>query len=35
MDEKKPMEDETRKLRFLVVFMSVFVIVLFGLAPLV
>jgi len=35
MDHKKQQEEETRKLALVVVFMSVFVIVLFGLGPLV
>ncbi len=36
MDKKKSMEnDDTRKLAFVVVYMSVFVLVLFGLGPLV
>ena len=35
MEKKKPLEDETRRLAFAVVYMSVFVIVLFGLGPLV
>jgi len=35
MEEKKPLEDETRRLAFAVVYMSVFVLVLFGLGPLV
>ncbi len=35
MDKKKPLEDETRRLTFAVIYMSVFVLVLFGLGPLV
>ena len=35
MDKQKPLEDETRKLTLFVIFMSVFVLVLFGLGPLV
>jgi hypothetical protein len=35
MDEKKQREDETRKLTFVVIFMSLFVVVLFGLGPLI
>ncbi len=35
MDEKKQREDETRKLTFVVIFMSLFVAVLFGLGPLI
>ena len=35
MDNKKPVEEDTRKLTFLVVFMSLFVLVLFGLGPLI
>ena len=36
MDKKKSMENnDTRKLTFVVVYMSVFVLVLFGLGPLV
>lgn len=33
MDNKKPMEDETRKLALVVVYMSMFVLILFGLIP--
>jgi len=34
MDKKKPLEeDETRKLTFVVIYMAVFVLVLFGLGP--
>ncbi len=33
MDKKKPSEEETRKLTFVVIYMSVFVLVLFGLGP--
>jgi hypothetical protein len=33
MDKKKPLEDETRKLTFAVIYLSVFVLVLFGLGP--
>lgn len=32
---KKLMEEETKKLTFVVIFLSVFVIVLFGLGPLI
>ena len=35
MDKKIPLDDETRKLIFVVIYMSVFVLVLFGLGPLV
>jgi len=35
MQNKKQVEDDTRKLIFAVVYMSVFVLVLFGLGPLV
>jgi len=35
MDKKKPLEEETRKLAYVVIYMSVFVLVLFGLGPLV
>lgn len=35
MDDKKQHEEETKKLTFAVIFMSLFVIVLFGLGPLV
>ncbi len=35
MDKQKPLEDETRKLKFFVIFMSMFVLVIFGLGPLV
>ncbi len=33
MEKKKQIEEETRKLSFVVLFLSMFVIVLFGLAP--
>jgi hypothetical protein len=33
MDKKKPLEDETRKLTFAVIYMAMFVLVLFGLGP--
>ena len=33
MDKKKPLEDETRRLTYVVIYMSVFVLVLFGLGP--
>jgi len=35
MDDKKPFEekDETRKLTFVVIYMTMFVLVLFGLGP--
>ena len=35
MEDKKQREDETRKLTFVVIFMSLFVVVLFGLGPLI
>jgi len=35
MDNKKSMENDTRKLAFVVVYMSVFVFILFGLGPLI
>ncbi|GMR01496.1 MAG: hypothetical protein BMS9Abin19_0888 [Gammaproteobacteria bacterium] len=37
MDKKKPLglEDETRRLTFAIIYMSMFVLVLFGLGPLV
>jgi hypothetical protein len=35
MYSKKPLEDDTRKLTFVVVFMLLFVLVLFGLGPLI
>ena len=35
MDDKKQQDDETRKLTFVVIFMSLFVVVLFGLGPLI
>ncbi len=35
MNTKKPTEEETRRLTFIVIFMSILVLVLFGLAPLV
>ncbi len=35
MDEKKSVEDETKRLTFFVVFMSIFVTVLFGLVPMI
>ena len=35
MDRNKPVEEETRRLTFAVIFMSIFVLVLFGLAPIV
>ncbi len=35
MDDKKQQEDETRKLTFVVIFMSLFVVVLFGLGPII
>jgi hypothetical protein len=35
MDDKKKQDDETRKLTFVVIFMSLFVVVLFGLGPLI
>ena len=33
MDNKKPLEDDTRKLAFVVIYMAMFVFVLFGLIP--
>ena len=33
MDNKKSSDDDTRKLTFVVIFMAMFVIVLFGLIP--
>ncbi len=35
MEKKKPLEDETRKLTYAVICMSMVVLVLFGLGPLV
>ncbi len=35
MDTRKQIEGETRKLRFVVVYMSIFVVALFGLVPLI
>jgi hypothetical protein len=35
MDDKKKQEVETRKLTFVVIFMSLFVVVLFGLGLLI
>lgn len=35
MDSKKPADEDTRKLAFVVVVMSIFVLVLYGLGPLV
>jgi len=35
MDNKKPLEDDTRKLAFVVIYMAMFVLVLFGLIPAV
>ena len=35
MDNKRPVEEDTRKLTFVVIYMSVFVLVLFGLGPLI
>jgi hypothetical protein len=35
MDDKKKQDDETRKLTFVVIFMSLFVVVIFGLGPLI
>ena len=35
MDKKKSLENETRRLTLAVIYMSVFVLVLFGLGPLV
>lgn len=35
MDNKKAIEDETKKLKFAVIYMSMFVLVLFGLGPMI
>ena len=35
MDNKKTLEDETKKLKFVVIYMSMFVLVLFGLGPMI
>jgi hypothetical protein len=35
MDNKKTIEDETKKLKFVVIYMSMFVLVLFGLGPMI
>ena len=35
MDNKKPLEEETRKLTYAVIYMSMFVMVLFGLGPMI
>lgn len=35
MENKKQVTDDTKKLAFVVVYMSMFVVVLFGLAPFV
>jgi hypothetical protein len=35
MDNKKAIEDETKKLKFVVIYMSMFVLVLFGLGPMI
>ena len=35
MDNKTSIEEETKKLTFVVIFLSIFIIVLFGLAPLI
>jgi hypothetical protein len=35
MDNKNTMEEETKKLTFVVIFLSIFVIVLFGLGLLI
>jgi len=35
MNNKRPEEDDTRKLAFVVAYMSMFIIVLFSLAPFV
>ncbi len=35
MDDKKAIEDEAKKLRFVVIYMSMFVLVLFGLGPMI
>ena len=35
MDTKKPVEDETKRLTFFVICMSIFVTVLFGLVPMI
>jgi hypothetical protein len=34
MDSKKSLEEETRKLKYVVIFLSMLVLVLFGLGPL-
>jgi hypothetical protein len=34
MDSKKPMEEETRKLTYVVIFMFMLVLVIFGLGPI-
>jgi len=35
MDNRKAVEDEARKLKFVVIYMSMFVLVLFGLGPMI
>jgi len=35
MEDKKQQEDETRKLTYVVISMSLFVVVLFGLGPMI
>lgn len=35
MDDDKKQEDETKRLTFVVIFMSLFVVVLFGLGPMI
>lgn len=35
MHNKKTTEDETKKLTFVVIYMSMFVLVLFGLGPMI
>jgi hypothetical protein len=35
MDNRKALQDEARKLKFVVIYMSMFVLVLFGLGPMI
>lgn len=35
MDTKKSVEDETKRLAYFVIFMSIFVTMLFGLVPMI
>lgn len=35
MYKKKPMDEDTKKLTFVVIFMSILVLVLYGLGPLI